>query len=249
MEEKREGNTVNPSAVNATNSFDSQKTNTTQIPSQEQKPVSSISFNSEKLMNTKAKEKREIFVNVENKKSLKENAEEFQKKFMRLKNRANESNKTEVAPKEKKPFPVKKLLKILIPLILIIAAGIAVYANWDYINYNLFEVSEKRAKDFIKDNPNRYISIYDSLINKTNNPEEKSTLLLTKVSMLEGNHPGEFAEQCLKDVYQAEELYPSYTSAELIINMESKYGSEATAEEWKAKLSGREGKVLVLGDG
>ena len=235
MDEKREGNTVNPSVANATNSFDSQKTNVAQTPSQEQKPLSTMSFNSEKLMSTKAKEKREIFVNVENKRTLKENAEEFQKKFMKLKNRANETDKTVAAPKEKKPFPVKKFLKIFLPLILLLAAGIAIYVNWDYINYNLFEVSEKRAKDFIKDNPNRYISIYDSLIKKTNDPEEKSTLLLTKVSMLEEEHPGEFAEQCLKDVYQAEELYQSYTSAELIIDMESKYGSEATAEEWRAK--------------
>jgi len=198
-----------------------------------------VTFDSGNLANTKAKEKREIFVNVGQK-----------SRFGRFtaKNK-QENNNTNFNGKPKKPFPTKKVVKLCIPIIFVLAIGAAIYLNWSTIYYNLFEVSETRSRDFLENDPKKFISVYDAMIKQTEDNEEKAILYLERANKLEEAHPGEYVEQYRNDVYAAEGIYPTYTTAEYIIRFEETYGSETTAEEWRTELSKRKkGEEIIVGD-
>lgn len=219
----------------------------------ESKPVT---FHSDNIRDTKAREKREVFVNVEQKKTIKQSAEEFQQKFAAAKAHAAESRaKIEnpgadasgvIRSHTRKPFPVKLALKILIPVLILGGAGLAIYLNWGTIYHEFFEVSEERAHELFAKNPKKAISMYDTLIEQAKTNEAKATLYLNRAALL--NSP-EYGEQALSDAYAADELYPSYSTAEVIIFLEEHYGSEEKAEAWAAKLEERQGKEIPLGNG
>ena len=215
-----------------------------------------VTFHSENIRDTKAHEKREVFVHVEQKKTIKQSAEEFQKKFAAAKAHAAESRaKIEnpgadehgvVASRTRKPFPTKTFLKIFIPVLLLAGAGFAVYHFWPAIHHEFFEVSEARARELFEKNPQKAISMYDTLIEKAKTNEEKATLHLKRIVLLDSP---EYAGQAIDDAYAAEELYPSYTTAEIIMSLEERYGSTEKAEEWATKLEEREGKEVTLSNG
>lgn len=219
-----------------------------------------LAFHSDNIHSTKAHEKREVFVKVEEKKTFKQTAEEFQKKFAAAKAHAAESRaKIEnpgadasgvIRSHTRRPFPVKTVLKIAIPLLILAGAGLAIYLNWPTIYHEFFEVSEEKAtKLLLSDKPAEFIKMYDGLLEKATTPENKAALHLTRAINLEENYPGEYTEQCASDIYAAEDLYPSYTTAQAIITFEETYGSKTKAEEWRAKLDERNGKEIILGNG
>ncbi len=183
-------------------------------------------FNSGSLMDTKAKGQRNIFV-----------AEQDSKK-----------NNTNVKPK--KPFPVKTFLKITIPFFIVLGTGIAVYANWGTIYHEFFEVSEERAHELlIAKKPESFIKMYNKLIEKETDPKEKATLYLTRALALKEAFDNNYISQCISDAYAAEKIYPSYTTANFIVELERAYGSQEKAEEWEKVLPNREGKEIILSNG
>jgi len=223
-----------------------------------QSPVKKpLVFHSQNIADTKAKEKREVFTKVEEKKTLKQSAEEFQKKFADAKAHAAESRARIENPgadangviRSHKRFNInwKLVRRITIPVIIIAGLAAAVYFNWGAIHHEFFEVSESRAQEFLPDNPERFIAMYDKLIEQETVAEEKARLLLTRAISLDAEH----TQQIRSDVYAAEELYPSLTTAETIIWYEENYGSEAAVIEWTAQLTEREqeGKEITLGNG
>ena len=218
-----------------------------------------VTFHSENIRDTKAHEKREVFVNVEQKKTIKQSAEEFQKKFAAAKAHAAESRaKIEnpgadehgvVASRTRKPFPTKTFLKIFIPVLLLAGAGFAVYHFWPAIHHEFFEVSEARARELIEKDPKRFIEMYDKLIAEAKDEDEKILLLYNRIGMLDQYYGSKYASQMLNDAYTANELLPCYETAEQIVWLEEAYGTEAKAEEWRTKLETLEKEGLVLGDG
>lgn len=222
-------------------------------------PKKPVAFHSGDISGTKAHEKREVFVHVEEKKTIKQTAAEFQKKFADAKAHAAETRaKIEnpgadangvIRSHGHKAFPTKLVLKIAIPIFILAGIGLAVYLNWGAIYHEFFEVSTERATDFLDSNPQRFIEMYDQLIAESDSDEEKVSLLFLRMGLLESHHGETFAQQILKDAYQADEIWPCYETAERIVTAEETYGSSATAEEWKAKLETRERGGLILGNG
>ncbi len=94
-------------------------------------------FHSKDIADTKAKEKRKVFVKVEEKKTLKQSAEEFQKKFAEAKAHAAESRaKIEnpgvdanglVTSHVKKP--IAKIILITLIIAAVVAGGIFIYSE------------------------------------------------------------------------------------------------------------------------
>lgn len=224
-----------------------------------QAPKKPLSFHSDNIAGTKAKEKREVFVKVEEKKTLKQSAEEFQKKFAEAKAHIAETRAKIENPgadangviRSRAAFtiPWKTIFKILIPLAILATADYLIYSNWSTINYYLFEVSETRANDFIDKDPERYIKMYGQLIANAKTAEEKARLHLARAISLEDSHPGKYISQIKTDLYDAEEAYSSCTTASHIADFEDKYGSTTAAAEWRDKLAECEGKELTLGNG
>lgn len=218
-----------------------------------------VVFHSENIKDTKAHEKREVFVKVEEKKTLKQSAEEFQKKFAEAKAHAAESRARienpgvdengVVSSRAKKPFPTKLVLKIGIPVLILTGVGLAIYLNWGAIHHEFFEVSEARANELLKSNPEKFISIYSQLIEQSTNDDDKVELLFDRISILESSYGDKFASQMLKDAHAAYEIIPCYETAQQIVSLEEKYGSPEEASEWKAKLETLDKEGLILGNG
>lgn len=223
-------------------------------------PKKPLAFHSDNIADTKSKTKREVFVNVEQKKTIKQSAAEFQKKFAEAKTHAAESRAKIENPgadengviHSRTPFvfPWKAVIKILIPLAILGIAGFFIYQNWSTINYYLFEVSERRANDFIDKDPARYIKMYDQLIANAKTAEKKAELYLIRAINLEDSHGEKYISQVKSDLYAADEVYPSYTTANLILEFEEKHGSATAVEEWRNKLAERDKeRIIELGNG
>lgn len=221
--------------------------------------MSDLEFHSKNIADTKAKEKREIFVKVEEKKTIKQSAEEFQKKFAEAKAHAAESRARIENPgadehgviRSRQRFNInwRKVLKIFIPLVIIAGLALAVYLNWGAIHHEFFEVSRERAAELVRSNPGRAISMYDELIKQTTNEDSKIDLLYERMGLLSGYHADDYADQILADAYAAYEILPCYETASVIVETEENYGSTITAEEWRAKLETLEREGLILGNG
>ena len=216
-----------------------------------------VTFHSENIRDTKAREKREVFVNIEQKKTIKQSAEEFQRKFAEAKAHAAESRaKIEnpgadehgvVASHVRKPFPTKLVLKIGLPILILAGIGLAAYLNWPTIYHQFFEVSEAKAQELFATDPQKSIAMYDTLIKQAKTNEEKAKLYLNRVVLFDSP---EYASQLFSDARAAEELYPSYTTAAVLKSLEERYGTIEKAEEWAAKLEERQGgEEIPLGNG
>ena len=220
---------------------------------------SGITFHSGDISRTKAKEKREIFTKVEEKKTLKQSAEEFQKKFAEAKTQAAESRARIENPgadesgmiRSHKRFNInwKLVRRIAIPVVIGAGLAAAVYFNWGAINHEFFEVSESRAQEFLPDNPDRFIGMYDELISNAESTDEKVELLFKRIAMLDSSYGGQYTTQMLTDAYKAYEILPCYETGAQIVESENKYGSTDKASEWTVKLDSLEKEGLILGNG
>ena len=89
--------------------------------------------------------------------------------------------------------------------------------------------------------------MYDALIEKAETNKEKASLYLNRVEFLDSP---EYVDQLFSDARAAESLYPSYTTAEILMSLEERYGTEEKAEEWSTKLKERQrGEEIPLGNG
>lgn len=218
-----------------------------------------VVFHSDNIRDTKAREKREVFVKVEEKKTLKQSAAEFQQKFAAAKAHAAESRaKIEnpgadehgvIRSAKRINIPWRKVVKFAIPVVVLAGIGLAVYLNWGAIHHEFFEVSEQRAKEFVESDPQRYIEMYDKLIDEAKSEDEKVELLFNRIATLDGAYGSQYAEQILNDAYKAYEILPCYETILQIIETENKYGSPEKASEWSAKLDSSEKEGLILGNG
>ena len=193
------------------------------------KRIKPLVFHSQNIADTKAKEKREVFTKVEEKKTLKQSAEEFQKKFTEAKAHAAESRARIENPgadangviRSHTRFDINwKLVRcIAIPVIIIVGIAAAVCFNWGVIYHEFFEVSESRALEFLPDNPERFISMYDNLIEQETDQEKKAELILEKGIYLEHNTSGEYIELIMQEAYKADSLLPCQETANRIIQL------------------------------
>ena len=216
-------------------------------------------FHSQNIADTKAKEKREVFTKVEEKKTFKQSAEEFQKKFAEAKAHAAESRARIENPgadangviRSHKRFNInwKLVRRITIPVIIVAGLAAAVYFNWGAIHHEFFEVSESRAQEFLPDNPERFIAMYDKIIDEAETEDSKIELLFNRVAILDSTYGSQFSKQILNDSYRAYEILPCYETALQSIEKEEKYGTTEKASEWSAKLETLEREGLILGNG
>ena len=221
--------------------------------------MTDVEFHSKNIADTKAKEKREIFVKVEEKKTIKQSAEEFQKKFAEAKAHAAESRarienpgadeKGVIRSHQRLNINWRKVFKVLIPLVIIGGLALAVYLNWGAIHHEFFEVSRERAAELVRSNPGRAISMYDELIKQTTNEDSKIDLLYERMALLSSRHADSYTDQILADAYAAYEILPCYETASVIVETEESYGSTTAAEEWRTKLETLEPEGLILGNG
>ena len=203
-----------------------------------------VTFHSDDLSNTKAKEKREVF-NVQQKKTIKQSAEEFQRKFTAAKNRAaNPGPDTNGVIKSKKLISKKPFIICFI----ILALGIGGYFAYPVVR-NYFELTPEKANMELEKNPEKFISMYNKLISQTDDPKEKASLLIDRAFLLTEQYEKEYFSKALEDAYQADSLYPSMTTAALIAELEQKFGSEEKAKEWEEKILERDGIEIIKGEG
>lgn len=211
-----------------------------------------LAFHSDNIHSTKAHEKREVFVKVEEKKTFKQTAEEFQKKFAAAKAHAAESRaKIEnpgadangvIRSHTRRPFPWKLVVFVVI-LIALGAGGYFAYKSyWPTIYSKYFDYSIENAYKLLKTDYARSIKIIEHNISKETDNEVKANLMLTKADMLDSGCGAECSTQILDSVYLAEETSPNYMTAGYIIDYETKYGSEEEAKKWEAIILTREEK-------
>jgi len=126
-----------------------------------------VTFDSGNLANTKAKEKREIFVNVGQKKTIKQSAEEFQRKFAAARDRvANQGANANGEIKSKKPIPKKPFVIALIIIIL----GAGGYLAYPTIK-SYFTPTKEKAYKLLQENPRKGVDYYYRLYTKESNEE------------------------------------------------------------------------------
>lgn len=221
---------------------------------EDKKPVV---FHSSNIADTKAKEKREVFVKVEEKKTLKQSAEEFQRKFAEAKAHAAESRaKIEnpgvdasgvIRSHTRKPFPVKLALKILIPVLILGGAGLAVYLNWGTIHHEFFEVSEARAYELLSSNPERAISMFEKVLAEETDSKKKESKSIIYAHKFLDICLGENGYSCSNTELEAirkfaeiaESITPSYQSATLMMDYYSAKGDQSNLDAWSEKAGER----------
>jgi len=224
-----------------------------------------MEFHSKNIADTKAHEKREVFVNVEQKKTIKQSAEEFQRKFAAAKAHAAESRaKIEnpgadangvIRSHVRRPFPTKLALKIGIPVLLLAGAGLAIYLNWPAIYHEFFEVSEEKANELLSKNLPKAIEIYDKLLVEQTDQKTKAFKYLAYSEKIEESCSPECSTETLAKIKEyitaSESLNPTYASANLMYSYELNYGDSNVASEWEEKMNVRQAsdKTGGLGNG
>lgn len=209
-------------------------------------PQKPVSFHSDNIGQSKAHEKREVFVNVVEKRSVKQTAEEFQKKFANAKSHAAESRRKIQAnglipERIKKKFPLKKVLLIGIPVLALGIGGFVVYQNWDEIYYKYFEVSREKTVSFLKANDkSTFETEFTKLVNKAPDATEKSLLYVWKAEVLNAYCGEPCSKEILESAHKSEETFQSKNSALVIYKYEKLYGDESKASEWLEKSESRE---------
>ncbi len=204
-----------------------------------------VSFRSENLNQTKAYEKREVFVNVQEKKTAKTLVNDFQKKFAYAKSHTEETKAKIQNPngeaQQKKPFPTKKVLKISIPIAILLVIGIVVYMNWRTIYSNYFEISKEKALTLLKSgDKSGFEEHFTKLTSKAKDDKEKSFLYVWKAGILDAYCGSDCSAEILETAHESEEIIPSKDSALVIYQFETKYGDETEAQKWLEKSMDRE---------
>lgn len=216
-----------------------------------------VVFHSENIKDTKAHEKREVFVKVEEKKTLKQSAEEFQKKFAEAKAHAAESRarienpgvdeNSVVSSRTKKPFPTKLVLKIGIPVLILAGVGLAIYLNWGAIHHEFFEVSEARAYELLPKDPVRAASMFKKVLSEKTEPKAKgqkgvwyaNQILNTCRDESGFNCSAELVKEVIKIAIIAEESSPTYLSADILETCYTAIGDEPEAKNWHNNAENR----------
>ena len=205
-----------------------------------------INFHSNNIASTKAKEKREIFVNVKQERSIENSVKSIQQKYSEIKTTAKntiETQKKKIDNQKKKK--IKKIIIIILAVMLLGGGGYLAY----YLIKESQSVSSEKADNYLTTDPDKFISMYEQLIANTNSSEEKVDLLITRINAFRYTYGEEYAEQMLKDAYRAHEIYPSYTTANMIVELEHEYGSEEKANEWREKLNEYRGIEINISNG
>ena len=216
-----------------------------------------VVFHSGNIADTKAKEKREIFVKVEEKKTLKQSAEEFQKKFAEAKAHAAESRAKIENPgadangviRSGKSVNInwKLVRKIAIPAVILGGIGLAVYLNWGAIYHEFFEVSEERAYELLGSDPERAATMFESIIvnEADSSTRAKKSIwyadnLFKSCSSEEGmNCSGKILETIFKLSEISENASPSRLSALYMSTYYAQKGNTTEAEKWTATAESR----------
>ncbi len=210
---------------------------------QEKSPNGSMAFHSNGLMGTKAREKREVFTNVKEKNSFKQHAIEIGKKITN----AKQNPETNIAQKRIARIDkqtTKKLIILIVIAASLVAAGYYLYP----IIKKYFAINEEKAIMLAETNPEKSIKMFEKLIQETDDNEQKAILHIRRSSALREIDSDKYLEQIMTDAYEAENLYPTITTAEYIAEIEHEYGSETKAKEYEEKASERE-RYLIMGEG
>lgn len=212
-----------------------------------------VAFHSSNISDTKAREKREVFVKVEEKKTLRQSAEEFQKKFAEAKAHAAESRaKIEnpgadergvIRSRQRFSLPWKKIIKTIVIIIIVAGLGIGGYLAYPAIKERFTPTVEKAVAAAAAGKCQESIQNYQGVIDSASSATTKADLLQSRIMTLFQNCHDQSSSQILKDAYAAEELSPSAKTAYTIWFMESEYGDAAKAEEWRVKSEERGGST------
>lgn len=218
---------------------------------------STPTFHSQNIADTKAREKREVFVHVEEKKTIKQSAEEFQKKFAEARAHAAESRaKIEnpgadangiVASREHR-FSPAKILKIFILVVILGIIGLVVYLNWDTIYQKFFEASEEKAMSLLADNPEDAGAMFVRIVNKASDPEQKEANSLWYAQRLlnlclvgdEYHCSNQVLEEMRKLAEIAENISPSSKSAIFMANYYRAKNDTTNFELWYQRAQERQ---------
>ncbi|MBR3131219.1 hypothetical protein IKG31_01460 [Candidatus Saccharibacteria bacterium] len=211
----------------------------------------SINFHSENIANTKAKEKREIFINVQQERPLERGVKSIQQKYDEIRTSARDA----IASQKERIVEVKKrgnnynIKKIIIIILIITALGAGSYLIYRYLIKDDQPSTYNTVSEYLATDPEKFISTYDQLIDKASSSIEKIDLLFARINALRYTYGEEYAEQMLQDAYRAHEIYPSYTTAKMIIELEQEYGTDEKAKEWQNKLNEYRGIEIYISNG
>ncbi|MBQ3261051.1 hypothetical protein IJH29_00070 [Candidatus Saccharibacteria bacterium] len=203
------------------------------------KPV----FHSDNLSETKAKEKRAVFVNVVETKTKQEQLAEVKAKLKTRFTTLKDWLTKVLTPKNahlgtvtagqhitsKPPFPLKRFLIIVISAATLIVLGIIFVPK----AAKLLEISPENAAKQLYEHPRLGIWLYDQLISRATTSEEKANYYLTRASNLTKDNPQNCPKnQILNDFYKYDELTATAESAYQVYGIESFFGNTEAAEEW-----------------
>ena len=202
-------------------------------------------FHSSNLADTKAYEKREVFTNVEKENSFKSSLKSLKSRF-----------ETEISEKLTKPVkPIKKAhhekppikrIAIFISCLIVVTGLVITGIHLYPIIKAKFEISEEKALSMSSEKPDEAINMLKKIIEETDDIEEKAGLYLQIAYILEEN--GQINE-ALRYAYDAHDLFPSYTTAIRISELESVLGNESNAILYETEAEKNKEIILELGNG
>ncbi len=210
-----------------------------------------INFRSENIANSKAKEKRDAFVNVQPERTIEKSVESIQQKYDNLKTNTKEAiieSRKETSDNPKKKINVHIIKKIIIYILTFTALSVGGYYVY-YLIKDSQTITPLKASSYLKTNPDKFISMYDKMIDENSQAEIKVGLLFERINELRYNCGKEYAKQILEDAYMAHEIYPSYTTVNMLIEVEQEYGSGEKAKEWQDKLNDYRGIEIIFNYG
>ena len=199
-----------------------------------------LTFHSGNIQDTKAKEKRAVFLKVEEESGLKLAAKNFNKKLATgLDNVKATLNKPIDRPKDhpQKLISKKFIFGALAVVILVAAGGLAYYL---IKNPQLTDPSLAAYLKMQEDFDAGY-DAFQKLIVSASSPQQESELLVKRGYAAYKLCGKSCAEMIAADILDAEDTSPSADSALLYYYLESSYGSMNDAEQW-LKLSQSRGQ-------
>ncbi|MBR3320045.1 hypothetical protein IKG20_01950 [Candidatus Saccharibacteria bacterium] len=207
--------------------------------------MADVEFHSKNIAETKAKKDREVFVNVQEKKTIRQSAEEFQKKFAEAKAHASESRAKIENPGADENGVIrthkqKTNWKPIIAVLIIIIIGITAYYVYPLIDKALTPTFEE-AYELIKTDYEKGFNAYQKIINHSKDKSEKSDALARRSYAIIQVCDGKCLNQIKSDANEAEKISPSPNTAWLWHIIEYRYGSEDESENWIKTANSRGG--------
>lgn len=210
-------------------------------------PKKPLAFHSGNIADTKSKTKREVFVNVEQKKTIKQSAAEFQKKFAEAKAHAAESRAKIENPGADENGVIRSRIPFVFPwkatiiCLVIIGLGIGIYLAYPTIAYHLMP-SEQRGFEILLQDKTAGIEYLTKLADRQTTANAKATILVNTGEYLLEKYD-DAGEDIRQLAYKAEKLAPSIDTAVLIWRYQQTYGTEEEATNWLQIIEERGGNI------